>query len=296
MAIKDQMGGGAGGGNGQQPPRRQAPQGGEGGGGDGDEEPPEGYDAKRLYNENRKLQRLLAKANGEFSDFRSKVEPQLSRLQKLGDVFGNPGGKVEESESGPSIFEQIYDLDSQSRARDPENGGMPITVGLAKKLEEATSIIKQQADELKKLRGEADTFKKPAHTAENMLYVSLDGLLHENLLELFEGDEEAADLNKPDFERVAGELLKQKRQNFGTWRQLLTNPKKQAEFVQEVLAKKIPSRFKGAQPIEYSMDDAMADMKRAESMKPGPERAALRKKARMRFLEGTVGDALAGGG
>jgi hypothetical protein len=288
------MAGAAGGGGGQAGGAAPAGAhtGGGGGDGDGDDIDPAGLDPKRLYNESRKMQRLLQKKDQELAALRGEFEPIKKRMSRFDALFA-PEEQQEEGEAPLTAYDQAMRAHQRALDADPESSGIPLTVNTAKEASEALKIARAIQAENEELKKKLGMVEKPMYHAEQMLFVNLDGALHDAVTDLFQ-DEGLANENFADFERVAiGRLSKLKKEQPMEYQRLVRSAARQDAFVQEVIKSKIPRAYgkRGAEGIvdEYSVEAATADMTKAMSMKSGPERAALMKKARVRLLPETLG-------
>lgn len=265
-------------------------------GGEGDDFDPKTFDPRRSFNETRKLQRLLKKKDEELATLRGEFEPIKKKMSKF-DAFERAfSGQDEGADEGDEPL-SAYDQASRAHQRmidlDPESPGMPLTVTTAREATEALKIARQIQEENKRLTEKLSMYEKPMYIAEQSMFVNLDGLMRDQVQDLFE-DEALANENFEDFERVAIDRLKKLKQTDPSkYRRLVRSSAQQEAFIREVVAAKIPRAFtkRGASPVqdEYSSEQAQHDMHRAMGMKPGPERAALLKKARQRLLPEMLG-------
>lgn len=257
-----------------------------------DEEIPEGLDLKRLYNENRKLSRLLAKSQTDFTELRGQFEPTKRQLDALRAAFGGKPDPVEEGQRAPSIRDQVRRAHERMLESDPEGPGMPLTLGMAEQAHDAYERTTSHEAKIAELEAELKALKNPMAAAEGAMYVSLDTTLEDLLLELYDGEQALVDENKDSFVQKVISKLPELKKDSVKWRRLVTSPKVQRDFLTEVITARLPRSFskRGAQPIdEYSKDSALADMERAMKMPKSPERAELLKRARQRLIPEMLG-------
>lgn len=269
--------------------RPVAPQAGD----DIDEDPPEGYDSRKAFNENRKLSRLLSKSQQQLQGLSAEIEP-LKGVKKQFDSFRNLFGAKEEAVAEgvaqPSIYDRARKLHERAIEQDPESPGMPLTVDIAQQAHEAFSLVKEQSDVIKKMQAKLEVYEKPMYHAEQVAFVSLANRLEDKVVELFE-DQGVANDNYKAFEESAIGMINQMKstaEGMRKWQRILHSPQQQDAFVQSVIQKRMPRAFvrRGAEPMEeYSASDAMADQERASKMPAGPQRAQLMKRARQRMLQ-----------
>lgn len=305
MASLREMAGAAGGGGeggggnpaagGQRPGAGQRPQPGADGEG-GDEDVPADVDIKRIYNENRKLSRLLAKSQQQLQGLSAEIEP-LKGVSKQFDafrsIFSEQGGAGQQGdgEQQPSIYERAEQMHQRALAANPEGGGISLTRDIAKEASEGYALVKEQAQLIKKLQEELEIVKKPAFQAENNTFMQIDNRLRNKVSELFE-DEGIAAKNYNDFEQAAIAMMVERRKDPVNgpkwWRRLMFDPQAQDAFLNEVIAQKLPRSYapRGAAAIpDYDVNQARSDFMRAQTMKAGPERADLKKKSRQAMLQ-----------
>ncbi len=264
-------------------------------------------DPARLHNENRKLQRLLAKQQDEMKELREQVQgfsKHGKTVESLRSIFMGEGQSPRQDKEGdevdPSLTLHQRALEQHNRLleTDPDSQGIPFTLDLSRASEEAYKLAKEQAGVIKKLQERLDLYEKPAYTAHQQMAMNLEGILRDRLEELF-GDVDSADQNYPDFERIATERLRAlsadpARKN--QWRKFLTSKELQQRFIDDIVQSKLPRAYLqklGAKGLsgegDYTPEQAHQDMQTAMKMKAGPARAALMKKARQRLLPETLG-------
>jgi len=259
-------------------------------GGDGGGGMPEGTTMQSLYNQNRMLQRLLQKSSKDIEALKGTVtefdgvRKQMSGLQSM---FG--GGTQKEGDDQLSLFDRAMAADSQYREANPESNGIPLTVDMARAITDAKKVIEEQKAVIEELRGKVSS---PQYTTEQTAFANLDTIMYDRVSELY-GDAKLAEENMQDFERIAVLRMKEIQKDPYKWRRLITNRAEQEKFVNAIIMSKFPKAFlknSGAQAIEeYSMQHAMADLQRAETIKDPRQRAVLKEKARRRMLPEQLG-------
>lgn len=250
---------------------------------------------EQLYNENRKLQRLLGKQKEEIAGLRGEIDPlkqSLGKFNQFAALFGGKEQPVPEGAKKPKLSERAKALHDAVIANDPESGGIPLTLDMAGISEQAFELVQTQAKKIEELEAQLKMVQSPQHAAEGQMFVSIDGHIRD-ALEEFLGDAALAEENYDDFEKEAIKKLKELKADRKKWARFLSGGQSVwQQFAQAVVQGKYGGKLvrKGAQAVEeYSIADAQADQERCKTMEAGPERAALFKKARQRLLPEMLG-------
>lgn len=271
----------------------------QGGGGRGGDDMPADLDLKSLYNENRKLQRLLGKSQKDLDGLRTDfggMQTGMKKFQALESIFKGEGGGDDDEAESYTIAQRAQRAHQRMLDLDPEASGIPLTVDIAGSAEEALRLVREQAKIIQQLQEGQQQFRNPQFTAEQQLFVNVESQLRDEVANLFE-DAGLGDQNYPDFERVAIDFLKKKKQNTAEWRRFISSPTAQSAFVREVINSKIPRAYAkrgGSEVGSYSLDEAKKDLSKVAQMssKTPQERAArtaLEKKARQAILPHLLG-------
>jgi hypothetical protein len=260
----------------------------ESGASDGQQQHPQ----DRSYNEVRKLQRLLEKQNKEMEAMRNEFAPLKQRFSQMQGLFG-VGNSDDDEEQPMSYLDKVKKADRYLREQDPDSNGLALTL-------EGAQLIEQLKEQNAKLLEKVEHMSNPQFTAEQNLFVTLEGGIKEEMARFF--GEEGVEDNYPDFERVAISKLKEIRQDPKRWMTMLRSPDMQRQFVRAVITAKMPKldNMPGWKKVEtYSVDDAKRDLSRSEALaKQAKEKKSrdlmiqaseLAKKARQRLLPETLG-------
>lgn len=269
-----------------------------GGGGDdgGDEEVPQGLDTKKLYNNYRKLERLLTKQQGGTTALENELAGMKKKWEGLSSFFGHKEDPTPEGEPKPSLSQRAKAMHQRILDADPNSAGMPLTVDMAQLSEEAYNLVTGQSKKIQELEETVKRLQSPQFAAEGAFYVSLEQALLDGLEQLY-GSPDLAQEHYPDLERLAIEHLKKKKSNVAEWRKMLTSPKLQTEFAEMLVKGRLPGGYikKGAQPLEdeYTVEMALVDQNKAEELLRNPktrrEGSELMKKARRAILPSLLG-------
>lgn len=246
----------------------------------------------RSYNEVRKLQRLLEKQSKEMEAMRGEFAPLKQRFSQLQNFMG--GGSTEDDDEKPlSYIDKVRRADRSIREADPSSNGLALTL-------EGAQLIEQIRSENAELKKNLERMNNPQFTAEQNLFVSLEGGIKEEMARFF--GEDGVDDNYPDFERVAIARLKEVQKDPKMWMAMLRSPERQKQFIRAVMTAKMPKmdNMPGWKKVEtYSVNDAQRDLERSEKLamqaKEKKSRdlmiqaSELAKKARQRLLPETLG-------
>ena len=265
----------------------------EGGGGEGDDPTPGDIDPKRMFNELRMTKRLLAKKDKEMEALNARfatLDPLTKQMQQMRELFGAPIPETNDGEDEPSAYELTLAQHNRYLEQNPESGGMPLTLKTAKEATDGYKLASQLKKQLEETQKKLERYENPMHTAEQMLFVNLEGGLREQVAELY-GSED----NYSTFEQVAIKKIGELRKDPIQWRNFVRSPTLQAKFMKDVVESQIPRAYGkrgsvGMSGDEYTLDQAKADNALAFSMKPNdPRRASLLKKSRQKLLPEMLG-------
>jgi hypothetical protein len=205
-------------------------------------------------------------------------------------LFGAPIPETNEGEDEPSAYELTLAQHNRYLEQNPESGGMPLTLKTAKEATDGYKLASQLKKQLEETQKKLERYENPMHTAEQMLFVNLEGGLREQVAELY-GSED----NYSTFEQVAIKKIGELRKDPIQWRNFVRSPTLQAKFMKDVVESQIPRAYGkrgsvGMSGDEYTLDQAKADNALAFSMKPNdPRRASLLKKSRQKLLPEMLG-------
>lgn len=247
----------------------------------------------RSYNEVRKLQRLLEKQSKEMEAMRGEFAPLKQRFSQLQNFMGGGSATEDDDEKPLSYLDKVRRADRSIRDADPSSNGLALTL-------EGAQLIEQIRSENAELKKNLERMNNPQFTAEQNLFVSLEGGIKEEMARFF--GEDGVDDNYPDFERVAIARLKEVQKDPKMWMAMLRSPERQKQFIRAVMTAKMPKmdNMPGWKKVDtYSVNDAQRDLERSEKLamqaKEKKSRdlviqaSELAKKARQRLLPETLG-------